>query len=110
MGFLPWLYHLPQQARRVNPYIQRIERLATDDRATRARLLQTLEVYLDCGNNASETARALGIHRNTLTYRLKQIEHICGVSLVMPDVRLNLQIAIKAYRLQTDGQSGDRSE
>jgi len=102
LGFLPWLYHLPHQVRAVNPYIQRIDKLATEERAARAQLLQTLEVYLDCGNNASETSRLLGIHRNTLTYRLKQIEAYCDVSLARPEVRLNLQIAIKAYHLQTD--------
>ena len=99
LGFLPWLYHLPDQARALNPYIQRITALATNERAKRADLLRTLEVLLDCGNNASETARVLGIHRNTLTYRLKQIETLCGVSLANSDVRLNLQIAIKALYL-----------
>ncbi|MEM7032931.1 MAG: PucR family transcriptional regulator ligand-binding domain-containing protein [Chloroflexota bacterium] len=103
LGFLPWLYHLPKNTRLVNPYIQRISRLATEERAARAQLLQTLEVLLDCGNNASETARVLGIHRNTLTYRLKQIEALCDVSLANPEVRLNLQIAIKAYHLQDTG-------
>lgn len=102
LGFLHWLYHLPEQARAVNPYIQQIKKLADDERAARAQLLHTLEIFLDCGGNASETARVLGIHRNTLTYRIKQIEAYCQVSLSEPAVRLNLQIAIKAFWLQSD--------
>ena len=105
LGFLPWLYHLPPESRTMNPFVQRIERLATNERARRAQLLKTLEVLLECGNNASETARLLGIHRNTLTYRIRQIESICGVSLADPEARLNLQIAIKAYRLQPNRHS-----
>lgn len=99
LGVLHWLYQLPPEVRDNNPYIARIEILAEDDRAARAQLLQTLEVFLDCGGNASETARVLQIHRNTLSYRLKQIENLGRVSLSDPSARLNLQVAIKAYRL-----------
>ena len=106
LGFLHWLYHLPIQARAVNPYIQQIKKLAGEERAARAQLLHTLEVFLDCGGNASETARVLQIHRNTLTYRIKQIEAYCQVSLAEPEVRLNLQIAIKAFRLALNSNGG----
>jgi purine catabolism regulator len=99
LGFLHWLYHLPEAAREGNPYIRRIKALANDERTARAHLMQTLDVYLDCGGNAAETARMLNIHRNTLVYRLQSIEKICDVTLADPDVRLNLQIAIKAHYL-----------
>lgn len=99
LGFLHWLYHLPPQARAGNPFAARIDTLANEDRAQRAQLLQTLEAFLDCGGNAAETARRLTIHRNTLAYRLKQIENLCDVSLNDPEIRLNLQIALKAYHL-----------
>jgi purine catabolism regulator len=103
LGFLHWLYQIPPSARSSNPYLSRIHTLATEERAARAHLLRTLEVFLDCGGNASETARLLKIHRNTLSYRLKQIELLCNISLTSPDDRLNLQIAIKAHRLQGNG-------
>ncbi|MFQ5575577.1 MAG: PucR family transcriptional regulator, partial [Anaerolineae bacterium] len=99
LGFLHWLYHLPPQAKAGNRYAEWIETLATEERAARAQLLRTLEVFLDRGGNAAETARVLNIHRNTLVYRLKQIETYCRISLADPDTRLNLQIAVKAYRL-----------
>jgi len=106
LGFLHWLYHLPPEARSGNRYAERIKILATEERAARAQLLRTLEVFLDCGGNAAETARVLNIHRNTLTYRLRQIETCCGVSLNDPETRLNLQIAVKAYRLESGGNEG----
>jgi len=99
LGFLHWLYHLPSEATTHNRYADWVRILATDERAARAQLLHTLEVFLDCGGNAAETARVLGIHRNTLAYRLKQIETYCDTSLNEPDTRLNLQIAIKSFHL-----------
>lgn len=99
LGFLHWLYHLPAEAGNGNRYADRVQLLASEERAERAQLLRTLEVFLDYGGNAAETARDLHIHRNTLAYRIKQIETICDVSLNDPQTRVNLQIAIKAYRL-----------
>jgi DNA-binding PucR family transcriptional regulator len=69
-------------------------------------LLRTLEVFLDYGANAAETARAMKIHRNTLTYRLKQIENYTQLSLNDPKTRLNLQVAVKAFRLTNGKKRG----
>lgn len=104
LGFLHWLYLLPTKAGNGNQYADRVRLLATEERAERAQLLRTLEVFLDYGGNAAETARELHIHRNTLAYRIKQIETLCDVSLNDPQARVNLQIAIKAYRLMQHKQ------
>lgn len=104
LGFLHWLYLLPTKAGNGNRYADQVRLLATEERAERAQLLRTLEVFLDYGGNAAETARELHIHRNTLAYRIKQIETLCGVSLNDPQARVNLQIAIKAYRLMQRNQ------
>ncbi len=103
LGFLHWLYLLPTQAGNGNRYADQIRLLATEERAERAQLLRTLEVFLDYGGNAAETARELHIHRNTLAYRIKQIEALCSLSLTDPQTRVNLQIAIKAHRLMRPG-------
>lgn len=44
-------------------------------------MMQTVEVYLDCGMNISETARRLYMHRNTLMYRLNSIRKNTGMDL-----------------------------
>jgi carbohydrate diacid regulator len=41
-------------------------------------LIKTLQVYLNCNQNANETASRLIIHRNTLNYRLNRIFKITG--------------------------------
>ncbi len=100
LGFLHWLYQFPPQAKLSNRYMDGIQVLAAEEKAARAELLRTLEVFLDYGANAAETARAMNIHRNTLTYRLKQIETYTQLSLNDPKTRVNLHVAVKALRLK----------
>jgi DNA-binding PucR family transcriptional regulator len=56
--------------------------------------LATLRAYLDRGG-VGEAATALGIHRNTATYRLRRIEELTGWDLADPDLRLALAIALR---------------
>ena len=44
-------------------------------------------------------ARRLGVHANSLAYRLKRAEEIGGFSLSSPDARLELQMALRCRRL-----------
>ena len=45
----------------------------------------------------------LNIHRNTLVYRLSRITEIIQLDMDDSNVRLNLHLALKAYRmLNTD--------
>ena len=57
-------------------------------------LKDTLNLYLNNYGNQQKTADDLGIHRNSLRYRVKKIEGILGKSLEDPTVRLNVQNAI----------------
>lgn len=63
--------------------------------STNGELLDTLECYLDTESSLTDTAAALGIHRNTVTRRLRRIEELIGVSLHHPDERLALQLACR---------------
>ena len=44
-------------------------------------LLQTLLVYLECGQNKTLAAKQLFVHRNTLVYRIGVIEKVAGIDL-----------------------------
>ncbi|HET7027980.1 MAG TPA: helix-turn-helix domain-containing protein [Candidatus Limnocylindrales bacterium] len=56
--------------------------------------LATLRAVLGRGAGA-EAAAALGIHRNTLAYRVRRIETMTGWRLGDPDIRLPLMIALE---------------
>lgn len=93
----------------IGPY-RMLATLATappDDPATRAllapahrELARTAEVFLDCAGQAGRAAAALGIHRQTLYYRLGRVEHLTGLDLDEGEDRLLLHMALKTARLR----------
>ncbi|WP_051914346.1 PucR family transcriptional regulator [Thermorudis peleae] len=58
-----------------------------------AELLETLEAYLTYGS-AGEVAARLGVHRNTVGYRLHRITELTGRSVDQPHDRLLLHVAV----------------
>jgi sugar diacid utilization regulator len=76
--------------------------LERDSRAGSA-LLQTLEAYLDAGCDARACAAALFVHVNTVKYRLRQIEDLCGVRLRDPQDLLRVTMARLIVRLVGEG-------
>ncbi|MEV6050580.1 helix-turn-helix domain-containing protein [Streptomyces sp. NPDC052107] len=66
---------------------------------THRELARTAEVYLDCAGQAARTAAELGIHRQTLYYRLSRVEQLTGLDLDDGEDRLLLHMALKRARL-----------
>ncbi|MQY39442.1 hypothetical protein SRB17_74690 [Streptomyces sp. RB17] len=62
-------------------------------------LARTAEVYLDCAGQAARTAAELGVHRQTLYYRLSRVEQLTGLDLDDGEDRLLLHMALKRARL-----------
>ncbi|WP_326587857.1 PucR family transcriptional regulator [Streptomyces sp. NBC_01294] len=62
-------------------------------------LARTAEVFLDCAGQAGRAAAALGIHRQTLYYRLARVEQLTGLDLDEGEDRLLLHMVLKASRL-----------
>ncbi len=76
---------------------------------THQELARTAEIYLDCAGQAARAAAELGIHRQTLYYRLSRIEKLTGLDLDDGEDRLLLHMALKGARLargQDIGPSG----
>ncbi len=69
------------------------------DRRRKSELIPTLEAYLTVGGALSEAADMLGIHRNTLSYRLQRIGELTQRNLGDPHERLLLQVALVARRM-----------
>jgi purine catabolism regulator len=72
---------LPRTAGEANEIIQRVLAPLMSETQSSARLIETLCTYLDQDRNWNSTAEKLGIHRQTLAYRLQRIEKLTGRSL-----------------------------
>ncbi|MCY0931802.1 helix-turn-helix domain-containing protein [Streptomyces sp. H27-H1] len=92
----------------IGPYrmLASVAEEALDDPVARAllgpanpELARTAEVFLDCAGQAGRAAAALGIHRQTLYYRLSRVEQLTGLDLDEGEDRLLLHMALKATRL-----------
>ncbi|KIX71070.1 hypothetical protein SF23_18830 [Streptomyces sp. MBRL 10] len=93
---------------RIGPYrmLAGLTADAADDPVARAlltpahrELARTAEVFLDCAGQAGRAAAALGIHRQTLYYRIARVEQLTGLELDEGEDRLLLHMALKAARL-----------
>ncbi len=68
-------------------------------RDKRGTFRETLLAYLNAGGSHVETAAVLGIHRNTLAYRLRQIGQLIGRDPDDPNMRLVMHLALVAASL-----------
>ncbi|MEU6711025.1 helix-turn-helix domain-containing protein [Nonomuraea sp. NPDC046802] len=76
-----------------------LRELAAETAALNAELAQTVEAYLDRGGHVQKSAAELGIHRQTLYYRLGKAERLTHRDLSDGDDRLALHLGLKAARL-----------
>jgi purine catabolism regulator len=96
LGALRLIFHLAD-----NPELRAFQRdvlgpLEASDAARRSEFVRTLEAFLRAGGNHMRAARDLNVHRNTLIYRLERIQELLGgADLEDPELRLNLQLALK---------------
>ena len=61
-----------------------IEALARLDEREDAQYIRSLRAYLSDGLNLRRAAERLGVHRNTLAYRLKRVKDVAGIDLEAP--------------------------
>ncbi len=62
----------------------------------RERLVGTLRAWLDRPGQVQAVAAALGVHPQTVRYRLKQLRELFGARLEDPEARFELSLALRA--------------
>ncbi|MEG0641823.1 MAG: PucR family transcriptional regulator ligand-binding domain-containing protein [Clostridium sp.] len=85
-----------------NNYIQKyvydtISVLEIYDKENESQLFETLKELILCMGVKTQASQNLFIHRNTLMYRIKKIEHLTGYNLSDKDNLLSLSVAIKFH-------------
>lgn len=70
--------------------------------AGRRERLVTLRAVLEGGAAGTEVAAALGVHRNTIAYRVRRIEALTGWDLTDPDLRLALAVALRIVQSEQE--------
>lgn len=86
------LLHGQRESWSVRQLLAPLERLRLAD--PQEVLLETLHVWLEQAGSAQRCAARLGIHRNTLRYRLERIAQHSGLDLERTDHRLQLALGI----------------
>ncbi|MCC7022782.1 MAG: helix-turn-helix domain-containing protein [Thermomicrobiales bacterium] len=78
-------------------YQQTLGDLLAYDRQNSADLVSTLRAFFEANGSPKEAAERLGVHRNTVLYRLDRIREITGFDLDDAGVRMRLQFALHVH-------------
>lgn len=78
--------------------LDRLAPLDDETPASRERLSETLLAWLRNNGNVSVTAEELHIHGQTLRYRMARLNELLGDALEDPEVRYELEFALRAAR------------
>jgi len=94
--------HLPALVIAADPALgaelaqQRLAPLQTLADGPRARLTETLRAWLDRPGQVQAVAAELGVHPQTVRYRVKQLRELFGDGLEDPEARFELGLALRA--------------
>ncbi|MGG1674384.1 PucR family transcriptional regulator [Neobacillus sp. NRS-1170] len=80
-------------------FMKRLGKIYEHDKLHGTGYINTLENYFHNNLNISESAKAMFLHRNTLIYRIEKIKEILSTDLKNAEELLQIQLALKIYRL-----------
>jgi sugar diacid utilization regulator len=78
------------------------------DRIRGTTFTKTLRTWLRHDCSTPETAEALVVHPNTVTYRLGRVEQLCDLSLKKPDMLLQFHVALTIRSIEESRTGPDR--
>ncbi|WP_051298260.1 PucR family transcriptional regulator [Arthrobacter castelli] len=86
-----------------------LDPLSSFDLKHDAELMRTLESYLQLDGSVAGVASAMGLHRNTVRYRLSQITALTGYDPAVTADRVHLWLAIAVSRLQSPDETAQHT-
>lgn len=100
LGAYRYIYRFAHADMLSDQYQDQVSAIVEYDQRKKTNLLDTLEMYLECGGHIAKASSHIDIHRNTLLQRLERLQKLCTIDLEALHHRLPLLIAIKIYRLR----------
>jgi sugar diacid utilization regulator len=100
LGAYRYIYKFAHVDSLHDQYQDQIDLIVDYDRRKKTNLLDTLEMYLECGGNIAKTSGQLDVHRNTLLQRLERLHKLCKLDLEQCQHRLPLLVALKIHKLR----------
>ncbi len=97
VGAMRLLYHL-RESRELRAFVSQALG-GLEQRDQRGTLRQTLRAFLESGGSQVDASHRLGIHRNTLAYRLRRIGELVGRDVADPGTWLTLHLALQASEI-----------
>jgi purine catabolism regulator len=80
-------------------YSATMKPLVEFDKANNSEFVKTLKCYFQHNGNMKKMSETMHMHYNTIIYRLQKIKDIIGIDIEDPEIRLNLEIALKIMDL-----------
>jgi purine catabolism regulator len=104
IGVYRLLYQFPDRMELLKYADTVVGKIIKYDRDKGTKLIQTLENYLNNNYNQKVAAEKMFIHPKTLSYRLRKIEEILGLSLSSAENCFSLYIALKILSLSNNNR------
>lgn len=79
-----------------------VRKMIAHDEAHGTEMLKTLETYLSLQRKKTQTAEALSIHLNTLSYRLGRMEELFGIDFDDAELMAEIQVSLLACKFLKD--------
>ncbi|MDO4548496.1 MAG: helix-turn-helix domain-containing protein [Clostridia bacterium] len=71
--------------------------------------VKSLRAYLDSGRSPRKAADLIGVHRNTMAYRMRRVEELFGVSLDDGEICFELQFSMRVVEFLDATDEGESS-
>ncbi|HMJ79380.1 MAG TPA: helix-turn-helix domain-containing protein, partial [Iamia sp.] len=84
-----------------------LDPLVEYDQQGDGQLLPTLRAYLAVGAHARAAATELGVHENTVRYRLGRVKSVAGIDVEVLDHLLDVRLAVQVLDLSSSSRRGD---
>lgn len=99
LGIFRLLRHVKDSSALMQFIPHSLKELLEYQQANQADLLKTLQTFLECNQNVTQTAKHLFIHSKTVVYRLDRIKEITGMDFDDSEEMLSVRVGLKIHEL-----------